>query len=92
MGCMNRSVYITPEDSSILAVGLGCLLLQLTAAVDRDHIGRMSGSTCYALPHDMATVVDQLRPLLIISIVKLHMWHMQRTRLSSTIIQMVNYV
>jgi hypothetical protein len=24
--CMNRTVYITPEDSSILAVELGCLL------------------------------------------------------------------
>jgi hypothetical protein len=34
MGCMNWTVYITPEDSSMLAVELGCLFLQLAAAVD----------------------------------------------------------
>lgn len=45
-----------PEDSSRLAVELGCLFFQLAAAVAREHIGRMGGSACYALPYGMATI------------------------------------
>lgn len=55
---MNRSVYIAPEDSSILAVELGCLFLQLAANIrlDMERIGRTSGSTYCALPHGRATI------------------------------------